>query len=47
MVYLQGIKKTTEKGDDCMARMKFIYAIAIIAAFMFGGLIINLISSIF
>lgn len=30
-----------------MARMKFIYAIAIIAALMIGGLIINLVSSLF
>jgi hypothetical protein len=30
-----------------MARMKFIYAIAIIAAFMLGGIIINVVSSLF
>ncbi len=30
-----------------MGRMKFIYAVAILAAFVFAGVIINLISSLF
>lgn len=30
-----------------MARMKFIYAIAIIAALIFAGVLINLVSSLF
>lgn len=30
-----------------MARMKFIYAIAILAAFILAGVIINVVSSLF
>ena len=44
----QNIKQCFKKGDNkYMARMKFIYAIAIIAALIIGGLIINLIGSLF
>ncbi len=44
----KNIKQCFKKKDNnYMARMKFIYAIAIIAALMIGGLIINLVSSLF
>lgn len=44
----KNIKQCFKKGDNkYMARMKFIYAIAIIAALIIGGLIINLIGSLF
>lgn len=54
LLIIQKIKKYTKisnnvlkKGIINMARMKFIYAIAIIAALIFAGVLINLVSSLF
>ena len=44
----KSIKQCFKKGDNkYMARMKFINAIAIIAALIFAGVLINLVSSLF